>query len=188
MVNKDFIASQQLLEDSYKLGANIYNDKFRPNYLVALWRGGCFIGASIHEYLKYMKLDVDHIAIRTSSYEGQNQKKEISVHGLGYLIERMTEDDSLLIVDDVFDSGLTIEKVLTELKSKMKKNLPKDIRIATIYYKPKNNKSSIKPDYYLHETDKWLVFPHELEDLTKEEVINGKGENIWNIMVKYIQK
>ena len=30
--------------------------------------------------------------------------------------------------------------------------------------------------YYLHETDKWLVFPHELEGLSAEEIIQNKPE------------
>ena len=30
------------------------------------------------------------------------------------------------------------------------------------------------PDFYIHETDKWLVFPHELHGLTLEEIKNNK--------------
>ena len=32
------------------------------------------------------------------------------------------------------------------------------------------------PDYYLHETDKWLVFPHELDGLTLDEIKDHKPE------------
>lgn len=181
---KEFISAQQLLLDSYSLAGKIHDDNFKPKYLVTLWRGGCFIGASIHEFFEYLGVNSNHIAIRISSYEGQERKKEIKVHGLGYLVERINKDDSLLIVDDVFDSGLTIEKVISELKRRMRDNLPKDIRVATIYYKPQNNISSIKPNYYMHETYKWLVFPHELEDLTKDEIIGGKGNEIWDIIKK----
>ena len=44
------------------------------------------------------------------------------------------------------------------------------MRIAVLIWKPANNKTSIKPDYYVGTTDKWIVFPHELEDLTPEEI------------------
>ena len=37
------------------------------------------------------------------------------------------------------------------------------IKIASVYYKPAT--SSIFPDYYIHDTNKWIVFPHELEGL-----------------------
>jgi hypothetical protein len=55
-----------------------------------------------------------------------------------------------------------------------RRNAPEIIRIATVYYKPKKRKVDIVPDYYIHETDDWLVFPHELEGLTPEEVSASK--------------
>jgi hypoxanthine phosphoribosyltransferase len=84
-------------------------------------------------------------------------------------------EDSLLIVDDVHDTGISIEKIITDLKFACKKNTP-EIRVATPYFKPKNNKTNKIPDYYLYETDKWLVFPHELEGLSLEEIGDNKPE------------
>ena len=34
----------------------------------------------------------------------------------------------------------------------------------------------IKPDYYTHKSDDWLVFPHELNGLTKQEIAEGKTD------------
>ena len=45
-----------------------------------------------------------------------------------------------------------------------------------INFKPEKNKTERKPDYYLHKTDKWLVFPHELEGLTRQEMLDFKPE------------
>ena len=42
--------------------------------------------------------------------------------------------------------------------------------------KPNKNKTNRVPDYYLHETDKWLVFPHELDGLTLDEIKDHKHE------------
>jgi len=83
-------------------------------------------------------------------------------------------DDSLLIVDDVFDSGHSIEAVLKELSEKTRKNMPTTIKVACPWYKPERNATDIVPDYYIHETDSWLVFPHELNGLTEEEIKQGK--------------
>ena len=58
----------------------------------------------------------------------------------------------------------------------MRLNMPKDIRIACPYYKPQNNKTDIVPDYYVNESDDWLVFPHEIADMSEEEVRAGKTE------------
>ena len=80
------------------------------------------------------------------------------------------------MVDDVFDSGHSIEALLLELESKMRLNMPTNVKIATPWYKPGNNQTKLTPDYYLHETDKWIVFPHELAGLTFEEIATGKTE------------
>ena len=87
----------------------------------------------------------------------------------------MKQNDSLLIVDDVYDSGMSINKVIEELQEACKKNMP-EIQVATPYFKPKNNKTNRTPDYYIHETDQWLVFPHELQGLTLEEIKSNKPE------------
>ena len=64
---------------------------------------------------------------------------------------------------------------IEDLKSACKKNTP-EIRVATPYFKPSNNMTKFQPDYYLHKTDKWLVFPHELEGLSIDEIRNHKPE------------
>ena len=79
----------------------------------------------------------------------------------------------VLIVDDVHDTGLSIQQVINDLKKACKKNTP-EIKIATPYFKPTKNKTDRKPDFYLHETDEWLVFPHELDGLTVEEIKENK--------------
>jgi hypothetical protein len=61
-----------------------------------------------------------------------------------------------------------------ELASRCRRNLPEQIRIATAYYKPARNRSALKPDYFVRETNEWLVFPHELKGLTREEILEHK--------------
>jgi hypothetical protein len=87
----------------------------------------------------------------------------------------LESEDSLLIVDDFHDTGLSIEQTVKDLRSICKKNTP-EIRIATPYYKPGNNKTDRTPDYFVHETDRWLVFPHELDGLSMEEIAANKPE------------
>ena len=65
--------------------------------------------------------------------------------------------------------------IIEALTAKMRRNLPKDIRVATAWFKPKYNLTDIIPDYYIHKTDQWLVFPHELEGLTREEIFKNKS-------------
>ncbi len=176
-MDKRFITAQELLEDSFRVASKVYEDGFRPDYIVGIWRGGAPIGIAVQEFFDYKKVETDHIAVRTLSYYGINQQsKEIKVHGLHYIIENANADDSLLIVDDVFDSGRSIDALITQLKLLTRKNMPSDVRVACPWYKPKNSKVELVPDYFVHESDEWLVFPHELSGLSPDEIIEGKSD------------
>ncbi|NKB75491.1 MAG: hypoxanthine phosphoribosyltransferase [Gammaproteobacteria bacterium] len=166
--------------DGFRLGASIYESGFRPNFIVGIWRGGSSVGIVVQECLAHLGVPTDHISIRTS-YQGMStyheiveNKDAIRVHGLKYLFHAMNAEDRLLIVDDVFSSGHSIEAVISMLKTRMRKNIPKDIRIAVPWYKPSKNKTGRVPNFYLHETDKWLVLPYELEGLTLEDIRQHK--------------
>jgi hypoxanthine phosphoribosyltransferase len=177
MDRKIFITASELLQDSFRLAARIHASGFRPDFIVGIWRGGAPVGIAIQEYFEYVGVRPDHIAVRTSAYVGIGERsKTIRVHGLHYIVDEADADDSLLIVDDVFDSGHSIEALLAELAAKMPQNMPRQVRIATPWYKPGNNRTRIAPHYHLHETDAWLVFPHELAGLTFEEIRSGKRE------------
>jgi uncharacterized protein len=172
---KYFISAESLLRDSLELGIRIVRSGFKPSFVVALWRGGAPIGITIQEVLEYHGIECDHIAIRTSSYAGIEQTaKTVRVHAIDYLVSQLTFEDRLLLIDDVFDSGRSLEAVLAELSRRCRRNLPDQIRIATVYYKPARNRSSLTPDYYVRATDQWLVFPHELQGLTREEILANK--------------
>ncbi len=174
MTDKQYITAQQLLDDSFQLGLQVLDSDFKPNYIVGVWRGGTPVGIAVQELLDYFGICSDHIAIRTSFYEGIDKRaSEVRVHGLNYILKRVKAEDSLLIVDDVYDTGLSVRQIILELQSALGDETP-EIRIATPYFKPRNNKTDRKPDYYLHETDRWLVFPHELAGLDIEEILADK--------------
>ena len=175
-MEKHYIGATELLEDSFKLAWKVYESGYRPNYIVGVWRGGAPIGIAVQELFDVLGVDSDHIAIRTSYYSGiDSRKDEVQVFGLNYVIRKLKSEDSLLIVDDVYDTGMSVNKVVSDLESACKKNTP-EIRIATPYFKPSKNKTKRTPDYYIHETDQWLVFPHELQGLSMDEIRANKPE------------
>jgi hypothetical protein len=182
-MSKVFISAESLLRDSMELARMIVHSGFGPTFLVAMWRGGTPIGIVVQEVLEYHAIHADHIAIRTSSYNNiDNHNKTVRVHALDYLVSRLTAEDALLLVDDVFDSGRSLEAVIAELKRRCRRNLPDNIRIATVYYKSTRNRSTLIPDYYLKDTGEWLVFPHEIQGLSREEIIEHKpvGEDFFD--------
>ena len=180
-MNKKFIAADDLLRDSFQLAANVFEAGFRPDFLVGLWRGGSAVGIAVQEGLDFLGCKTDHIAIRTS-YRGQldytemvDQADSIRAHGLRYLHERVCAEHSMLIVDDVYSTGSSVNAVIQQLSRKSKRNLPHDIRIATVWYRP-TEKTIRAPDFYVHETADWLILPYELSGLSIEELRDHKPE------------
>jgi hypoxanthine phosphoribosyltransferase len=181
MTTRRFINEEDLLNDAFKLGVQIYNSGFRPSFVVGLWRGGSSVGIYVQECLQYLGIETDHIAIRTS-YSGvadypemaANPKKRIRVHGTQYLLESLNADDRLLLVDDVFSSGQTFDVVTSRLKQRLKRNMPENTKTATIWARSTDNSNARRPDYFLHETDSWLVLPYELSGLSSDEIEKNK--------------
>ena len=182
---KTYLTAQDLLEDSFRLAAQILASGFQPTFMIAVWRGGVPMGIAVQEFLEFHGIQTDHIAIRTASYSGIDQRsREVSVFGLNYLVKNVRHNDRLLIVDDVFDTGRSVAAIMAELKRKARLNTPEDIRIAVPYYKPARNEVEFEPDYFLYETEAWLKYPHSLEGLTREE-INKNRPGIYEAIKDY---
>ena len=180
-MNKRYVRANDLLRDSFQLAANIHAAGFRPDFLVGLWRGGSAVGIAVQEGLDYFGIPTDHIAIRTS-YSGAHRYPEmltkddgIRVHGLQYLLENLCSHHSMLIVDDVYSTGSSVKAVIDQLALKTRRNLPGDIRIAAVWYRP--TAATLRtPEYFVHETDDWLVLPYELSGLSLEELRANRPE------------
>ena len=132
-MEKQFIQAKELLEDSFKLAWQVYESGYRPNYIIGVWRGGAPIGIAVQEFLEVLGVPSDHIAIRTSYYSGIDQRnKEVQIYGLNYVKRKLESEDSLLIVDDVHDTGISVQQIITDLKKACKKKTPES-SIATPY-------------------------------------------------------
>jgi uncharacterized protein len=174
-LDKYFISADSLLRDSIELGLRVVRSGFNPTFLVGIWRGGAPIGIAVQEILEYNGIECDHVSIRTSSYTGiDQQNRTVRVHAIDYLVSSLNAEDHLLLIDDVFDSGRSLEAVIAELRRRCRRNTPEQIRVATVYYKPARNRSNLTPDFYVRATDQWLVFPHEVDGLTREEILANK--------------
>ena len=116
-MEKHFIQAKQLLQDSFELAWQVYQSDFQPNYIVGVWRGGAPIGIAVQEFLDVLGVESDHIAIRTSYYSSMGErKKNEQVYGLNYIIKKLESEDSLLIVDDVHDTGVSVKQIIKDLK------------------------------------------------------------------------
>ena len=180
-MEKRFLDEETLILVSFRLGVQIYASGFRPSFIVGLWRGGSTVGIYVQECLQTLGINANHIALRTS-YRGQphyqqmvaDQGAGIRVHGTQYLLETLNREDSLLIVDDVFSSGHSVEAVLKRLQTHLKRNMPEHVKIATLWQRTGFNATDLQPDFVLHHTEAWLVFPYELSGLTQVEIAKHK--------------
>ena len=121
-MEKHYIQADQLLKDSYNLAWKIYEQGFKPDFIIGIWRGGAPVGIAVQEFLDYLGIQSDHIAIRTSYYSGINSTRDtVQVYGLNYVVKQLKQNDSLLIVDDVYDSGMSINKVIGSFKKPARK-------------------------------------------------------------------
>jgi hypoxanthine phosphoribosyltransferase len=173
-MDKTVLSAKDLLEDSFRLGVKVLESGFEPTLIIAIWRGGTPVGMALQEVLAYCGVESDHIAIRTSSYLGVDERGEVAVHGLNYIVKKICREDRVLIVDDVFDTGNTIKAVVDEIKRRARGNTPDEIKVAVPWFKPTRNETEMVPDFYLRETSEWLVFPHELDALTPEEMLEAR--------------
>ena len=189
MSDKLYITGQELLEDSFRLAEKVLASGFTPSFIIAVWRGGAPIGIAVQEFLAFHGITSNNIAIRTASYAADidKQAKQVKVFGLNYLVKHVQQHDRLLIVDDVFDTGRSIEAIIGELSRLARLNTPSDIRVAVPYFKPERNKTDRVPDYYLHETKQWLKYPHSLEGLSSEEIAEHRPE-LYQIIKAHLSK
>ena len=171
---KNFVEEHDLILDGFRLGRRVYESGFRPDFIVGIWRGGSAVGIVVQECLQHLGVETDHIAIRTS-YRGMDNysdmirnSESIRVHGYEYLVDRLEAQHQLLLVDDVFSSGHSMQAVKEKLRKKLRKNLPEDIRVATVWYRPVAKRPA--PEYFINETNRWLVLPYELSGLSLDEI------------------
>ena len=165
MDDKVYLDSNGVTRDSFALARKIYDSGFRPDVVIALWRGGTPVGIAVHEFLHYKGIECYHTAVKTCAYTGIGQCREPVSENMDYVLDRIGPGTKVLVVDDIFDSGATIRAVRARLGGTQA-----EVRVATPYFKPRRNTAGFGPDFYLREVDAWLVFPHELLGLTPEEI------------------
>ena len=165
-MTKIYISGDGYLRDAFRLARQVMDSGWRPDDLIALWRGGAPVGVAIHEFLDYHGIHVAHHVLKCKSYTGiQTHTQEVTFENAEGILGQLNPGGRVLVVDDVFDSGNTMRAVTGKLAE-----LGVEARIATVYWKPGANQTPLRPDYYVNLTDEWLVFPHEMDGLTPEEI------------------
>lgn len=107
---------------------------------------------------KHLKMPVKMEFIRVSSY-GNAQTSSGNVQALDLTLPNL-ENENVLIVEDIIDTGCTMQ-FLTELLFRTHK--PKNLKVVTLLNKKIARKVDLEPDYYGFEIDDKFVVGYGLD-------------------------
>ncbi|MCM1321125.1 MAG: phosphoribosyltransferase [Bacteroides sp.] len=179
---KEFLSYDTVRNDALKLAHRIHLDNFIPDVIYASLRGGAYMANVISEYFKIARTDihpVQYAAVVARSYTDIREHGRVKVDGWTYSPEYLRNGDKILLVDDIFDSGRTINYLVELL---LEKGIPrKDIKVAVHDYKHFSflaDQLPVQPDYWSRkfeiarpEDDIWIHYmSHELVGLSQEEL------------------
>ena len=143
----EFMNDLEVLEPQIK--------EYNPDTLLAIARGGMTIGHFLAE-----RLDMREIySLNAISYENEKKLGKPKIFNIPYLKNKKR----VLLLDDISDSGETLEEVLKTLKSLYPEV---EFKTLTIFYK---DHTKVMPDIFSKKTDKWIVFFWDKEGQTKEQ-------------------
>ncbi len=149
----------------FSISKRIIEDGIKFDRIVTMAKGGWPMARPLVDYIQAN--EVASIGIKL--YKGIDSRaaesevyQDISVDISG---------ETILLFDDVADTGETLEFVKKYLEGRGVKK----IYTATLFYKPH---SSIKPDYYGTETIAWIIFPYELRETMDVLVDKWESEGL----------
>lgn len=181
-MSKIFLPYTTVRNNAIKLANRIYQDGFVPDVIYVPLRGGAYLGNVISEFFKIVqhgKRPVFYAAVVARSYTDVQENSNIIVDGWTYDPKYLRTGDKILFIDDIFDSGKTINYLVNIILSEGIKR--DDIKIAVHDYKIftfDKDHLPIHPDYYCNkhlidspDEDIWIHYmSHELQGLSKDEL------------------
>ena len=181
-MKKEFLPYNTVRNNAIKMAYRICKDGFIPDVIYVSLRGGVYLGNVISEYFKFIQRrarPVYYAAAVARSYLGVHESEEVKVEGWTYLPEALRTGDKILLVDDIFDTGRTINHLT---KIIMEKGIPrKDIKVVVHDYKyfyDKAEQLPVQPDYWcrkhelsMNDDSLWIHYSsHELIGLSLQEL------------------
>lgn len=181
-MNKEFLPYDSVRNNALKLAHRIHADGFVPDVIYVSLRGGAYLGNVISEYFKIVRPSgrpAYYAAVVARSYTDVRCQDRVMVDGWTYPPEHLRTGDKVLLVDDIFDTGRTINRLAEII---LEKGIPrKDLKIAVHDYKyfvDKEDQLPVHPDYWCRkhdlrcaDEDRWIHYmSHELVGLSREEL------------------
>ncbi len=182
---KEFLPYETVRNDALKIAHKIFQDGFIPDVIYASLRGGAYMANVISEYFKILASKekfhpVLYAGVVARSYSDVANHTKVFIDGWTYPPQNLRPGDKILLIDDIFDSGNTINCLVKELMNS--RGIPReDIKVVVhdykyfTYYK---EQLEIQPDYWCRrfditkpEENRWIHYmSHELVGLSDAEL------------------
>ena len=168
ILDKDFelfIDADTIQESIKRIAVDINNDLDGKNPIFVAILNGSFMFAG--DLMKHVTIPSEITFVRISSYKGLKSTKNIKeIIGLNEDIEGRT----VVILEDIVDTGNTIVRLLEQFES----HNPKEIKVATLLFKPKALVKDVKPDYVALDIPNDFIVGYGLD-------YDGYGRNLEDI-------
>lgn len=161
-VFKRYISREQLQERIAALGSEISRDYAGKNPLILAILNGCFVFAA--DLFRALSIDAEISFVKVQSYIGTQSGEKI-VLAIG--LQEALKDRHVLVLDDILDTGRTMEALLPDLK----KQEPASIRFLMLLNKAEARIADIQPDYSGFEIPNAFVVGYGLD-------YDGLGRNL----------
>lgn len=148
-----------------QLAAQIYRSGWEFNQIICLAKGGLRVGDILARIY-----DLPLAILSTSSYRGGAQKRSSLIFSRDLTMTTPNLGSHILLVDDLVDSGVTLQKTLPWLDRNYGFYV-EEVRTAVLWYKAC---SVIKPDYYVDylPDNPWIHQPFErYEDMNPSDLL-----------------
>ncbi|MBN1524779.1 MAG: phosphoribosyltransferase [Spirochaetales bacterium] len=180
-MRSEFVSFDSVRDNAIKLAHTIAREWGIPDIIYVSLRGGAAMGNVISEYFKILagrKKRVLYAAVVARSYTGMGTAGQVIVDGWTYSPEKLRDGQNVLFIDDIFDTGQTLNSLVASILDTGIKR--EHIKIAVHDYKIRQYLSKphpVLPDYYCREfvlekpeDDFWIHYlSHEIESLTGEQ-------------------
>lgn len=172
-----YITWKEIVKGCVELASRIKRDQYKPDLIVSIVKGGVVPARILSDLLEVD--EICFIGVRFYKTVAQRSSKP----QLTFSLTCSVRDKNILVVDDVVETGRTLQLVIEELGM----DGAKRVKTAAIYVKKWSN---VMPDYYYMMVDKWIVFPWEIVEAFKNgiDISNDAGEDgeIYSLIISKI--
>lgn len=167
-MDKVYYSNNQIKHALLEITRKMNSDKFYPDYIVGINRGGLIPSTMLSHYLN-CKHHTLNVSLRDFTENNLESNSWMAEDAFGFMSNKVGKN--ILIVDDINDTGNTLQWIKDDWKSAC---LPNDKHWDTVWGKNvrtavicNNISSKFNVDYYGYEINKgeedvWIVFPYEI--------------------------